>query len=109
MKKADKIIFVILILIEVASYFFYKPESMEMFFLVWAFLFLVLLVYRWNGYGFNLFGIGMSDTDRYQNLAMSEINAEPRRNKIVVRKTWLFDLLTTLGFVVNLVASILSY
>ena len=106
--KKGVIILLSMIAIEILSFIYYDPQNIEMFSFVWAFVFGVLLVYRWHGYGFNLFGIASSDTERYQNLAMSRENSNLRRN-IKQKGSFIFDLIVGILFLANLLISILIY
>lgn len=100
---------IILVSIEIISFILYRPENLEFFFFAWTSIYFIILIYRWPGYGFNLFGIGASDTDRYQNLEMSRENNSTGSRVTLFSRINVFDKVMVLLFLTNLIISLVVY
>lgn len=99
----------ILVGIEIISFILYRPENLEFFFFAWTAIHFIILIYRWPGYGFNMFGIGTSDTDRYQNLEMSSENNPTVSRGSLFSRINVFDKVLVLLFLTNLIISLVVY
>jgi hypothetical protein len=109
MNKKDKYVLLTLVLFEVISFAIHRPQNLEMFSFAWAFVFFVILVYRWQAEALKRPAIGSYDVDGYQNSAIASGNSDPRINVKGFQKKISYDMIIGLIFVVNLLVSFVSH
>lgn len=109
MNKKDKSILLVLILFEVFSFVIHRPQNLEMFTFAWAFVFFVILVYRWQAESLKNPAIASYDVDGYQNSAIASGNSEPRINTKGIQSKISYNVMIGLFFVVNLIVSFVSH